>query len=129
MRWMPHHRFGDIIAACLWAGPETAAASLESALVVHDLSDAMPTKIHITVPHRFTGQRDGVVVHVAPLPARDRVTVDDVPVTSVARTLADVAKRTRRSLLRPPTKPWPVAWSAAARCGRRPARTYTRRGH
>lgn len=91
MHWLPHHRFGDVIAACLWAGP-ASAASMETALVVHGLSDAMPSKIHITVPHRFTGRRDGVVVHAAPLATRDRLTVDDVPVTSVARTLADVAK-------------------------------------
>jgi predicted transcriptional regulator of viral defense system len=95
MRWMLHHPHGDVIAACLWADPETAAASMETALVVHGVSDAMPSTIHVTVPHAFTGRRDGVVVHVATLPARDRVVVDDVPVTSVARTLSDVAPRNR----------------------------------
>lgn len=93
--WLPHHRFGDVIVSCLWASPESAAASMETALAVHGLSDAMPSKIHITVPHQFTGRRKGVVLHVAPLSAKHRVVVRDVPVTSVARTLVDVAARNR----------------------------------
>jgi predicted transcriptional regulator of viral defense system len=93
--WLPRHRFGDVIAACLWADPASAAASMETALAVHGLSDAMPTRIHITVPKQFTGRRDGVSVHVAPVSDRERVVVDDVPVTSVARTLVDVAPRNR----------------------------------
>jgi predicted transcriptional regulator of viral defense system len=94
VRWMPRHRYGDVIAAWLWAGPD-AAASMETALVVHDLSDAMPSKIHVTVARPFAGQRDGVVVHVAPLPSQQRVVVDDVPLTSIARTLVDVVSRNR----------------------------------
>lgn len=93
--WLPRHRFGDVIAACLWAGPGSAAASMETALAVHGLSDAMPSSIHVTVPEQFSGRRAGVVVHVDALPARQRVVVDDVPVTSVARTLVDVAVRNR----------------------------------
>lgn len=94
--WLPRHRSGDVIVACLWAGPGSAAASMETALTVHGLSDAMPSKIHVTVPEQFRGARDGVVVHVAELPARHRVVVDDVPVTSVARTLVDVGLRNRQ---------------------------------
>lgn len=92
---LPQHPFGDVIAACLWAGPGDAAASMETALAVHGLSDAMPSKIHVTVPEKFTGRREGVVVHTAALPDQQRVIVDDVPVTSVARTLVDMASRNR----------------------------------
>lgn len=93
--WLPRHRFGDVIAACLWAGPGSAAASMETALAVHGLSDAMPSSIHVTVPEQFSGRRAGAVVHVDALPSRQRVVVDDVPVTSVARTLVDVTGRNR----------------------------------
>lgn len=97
--WLPRHRFGDVIAACLWAGTGSAVASMETALAVHGLSDAMPSKIHVTVPETFTGRREGVVVHVAPVPGNHRVIVDDVPVTSVARTLVDVVLRNRQLAL------------------------------
>lgn len=93
---LPQHPFGDVIAACLWAGMDDAAASMETALAVHGLSDAMPSKIHITVPRPFSGRREGVVVHTAPLPDRQRQIVDDVPVTSVARTLVDTVLRSRQ---------------------------------
>lgn len=96
VRMLPRHPFGDVIAACLWAGPEIAGASMETALAVHGLSDAMPSKIHITVPDKFAGKRQGVVVHTASLAEQQRVLVDDVPVTSVARTLVDVSRRSRQ---------------------------------
>lgn len=65
--------------------------------MVHGLSDAMPSRIHVTVSAQFSGRRDGVVVHAAPLPAHHRVVVEDVPVTSAARTLVDMVARNRKS--------------------------------
>lgn len=86
----PAHPFEDVIAACLWAG-DASAASHETALAVHGISDAMPSMIHITVPRPFRGHRDGVVIHHADLPRADRTRIESVPVTSIARTLQDVA--------------------------------------
>lgn len=90
LRRYPAHPFEDVIAACLWAGPNSVA-SHETALAVHEISDAMPAVVHVTVPRRFRGRQDGVVVHYAPLSDDDRLVVDRVPVTSVGRTLQDVA--------------------------------------
>lgn len=90
LRRFPHHSHEDVVAACLWAGPD-CAASHDTALVVHGLSDAMPAAIHVTVPRAFRGRHPGVVVHHAPLDPNEREVRDSVPVTTLARTLADVA--------------------------------------
>jgi predicted transcriptional regulator of viral defense system len=89
LRRFPPHPFEDVTAACLWAGPDSAA-SHETALAIHDISDAMPGRIHLTVPRPFRGHLSGVVVHRAPLPEDEREMRDGVPVTTVARTLRDV---------------------------------------
>lgn len=68
-----------------------AVVSHETALAVHRLSDANPAKVHLTVPPGFRAVDDAVVLHVAVLPGED---VDDRGawrVTSVERTLLDVA--------------------------------------
>lgn len=90
LRRFPAHPFEDVVAACLWAGGD-CAASHEPALAVHGISDAMPSAIHITVPRRLRGRHDGVVIHHADLPDADRTRVRAVPVTTIARTLQDVA--------------------------------------
>lgn len=93
----PLHRFGEMIAATLWARPGSAI-SHDSALAVFDLAGAMPPIIHVTVPRRFRGKRPGVLVHHQQLP-EDEVTVwDDVPVTTVERTILDVAAEVEPSL-------------------------------
>lgn len=94
----PSQPFEDVIVACLWAG-EDSAASHETALVIYGLSDAMPAKIHITVPRPFRGRRRGVVVHHAPLQDNERTLRDGVPLTTVDRTLADVARTSEASIV------------------------------
>lgn len=89
LRDFPGHPFEDVAAACLWAGPDSAA-SHETALAVHGISDAMPASIHITVPRAFRGHRPGVTMHRAPLPDEQREVHDGVPVTTIARTLQDI---------------------------------------
>ncbi len=86
----PTHRFGDAIAATLWAG-HGSVVSHDSALAVYGLGPAMPVVIHVSVPRPFRGTRAGVVVHVVALAAAEVTVWDDVPVTSVPRTLTDVA--------------------------------------
>lgn len=87
----PSQPFEDVIVACLWAG-EGSAASHATALAIYGLADAMPAKIHITLPRPFRGRRRGVVVHHAPLEEEERTIRDGVPITTVARTLADAAR-------------------------------------
>jgi predicted transcriptional regulator of viral defense system len=99
LRLYPSSRLEDLIVAALWAGPD-AAISHESALVVHGLGEAMPAVVHVTVPRPFRGKRPGVVIHHRPLDEGDRVVVDAVPVTSVERTLADVAESSDPALVR-----------------------------
>lgn len=84
------HPFEDVIIACLWVG-KSAAASHETALAVYRLSDAMPAVIHVSAPHAFHGKRPGVVMHHTPLALSERTLHDHVPVTTLRRTLADVA--------------------------------------
>jgi len=74
----------------LWTG-DRGVVSHESALTLHELGDVNPTKIHLTVPKGFRAQGRGVVLHKADLPAED---IDERPglrVTTVERTLLDVA--------------------------------------
>src|SRR6267143_4494999 len=63
--------------------------------MLHELSDILRARAHLTVPERWRRRRlrvpDGVVLHYADVPKRDRAWVGAVPVTSPARTLADCA--------------------------------------
>jgi predicted transcriptional regulator of viral defense system len=95
----PLHPHGDMIAATLWAGPDSAI-SHESALAVYRLALAMPPVIHLTVPSSFRGRRDGVRIHHEKLEPDERRLWDDVPVTTVERTIIDVSRSSDRSLLR-----------------------------
>jgi predicted transcriptional regulator of viral defense system len=92
----PSQPFEDVIVACLWAGQDSAA-SHATALSVYRLADAMPASIHITVSRPFRGRHRGVVVHHAPLQEDARTVRDGVPVTTVDRTLADVARTSEAS--------------------------------
>lgn len=93
----PVHRFGDMIAACLWAGDDSAV-SHDSALAVYGLGGAMPAIIHLTVPRQFRGRRPGVIVHHGTLDAAEVTVWEDVPVTTVERSIVDVAASTDPTL-------------------------------
>jgi predicted transcriptional regulator of viral defense system len=99
LRRFPAHPFEDVAAACLWAGADSAA-SHETALAIHGISDAMPASIHITVPRLFRGRQTGVVIHRASLSVEERVRRDGVPVTTMTRTLRDVATTSDPALVR-----------------------------
>lgn len=99
LRRFPPHAHEDVVAACLWAGPDSAA-SHDTALVVHGISDAMPASIHVTVPRAFRGRQPGVVVHRAPLESSDREVRDSVPVTTLGRTLVDLSASGDPAVLR-----------------------------
>ena len=84
----------DLVVAWLWSG-EIATISHESALQLHGLSDAMPARVHLTVPLSERGRRrvvpESYVLHFADLAAEDAAWIGAVPVTSPARTVRDVA--------------------------------------
>ena len=88
----------DLMVWQLWSRnrqdqPQGVFQSHATALALHDLSDAMPTKLNMTVPPGF--QRMAAIpqelrLHRARLAARDVETIDGVRVTTPLRTLIDV---------------------------------------
>lgn len=94
---------GDWMAAVLRCGSE-AALGFRAAACLHGVRDGDAWPIDVVSPTgRGRGVR-GIRVHRAPLPEDHRVRVDGIPVTSVARTLADLAhevsERDLRSMIR-----------------------------
>jgi predicted transcriptional regulator of viral defense system len=64
-----------------------------TALSLHELSDVMPAKLHMTVPpgfRRMAAIPDVLRLHRARLDERDVQTIDGVRVTTPVRTLLDV---------------------------------------
>ena len=76
----------------LWSGRE-GVFSHETALALHDLSDVLPRRAHLTVPAAWRRRRlrvpRGLVLHYAGVPRPDRSWAGPVPVTSPGRTLLD----------------------------------------
>jgi len=76
----------------LWSGRE-GVFSHDTALFLFDLSDALPSRVHLTLPNTWRRRRlrvpDILRLHHADLPARDRTWVGSVPVTTPGRTLLD----------------------------------------
>lgn len=87
----PPSRFEDLFVAWLRCGPR-AAISHESALAVYDLSDVMSGEIHLTVPRTASRRREGIRQHTSPLRPEDIKRREGLPLTTVPRTIADVAK-------------------------------------
>jgi len=83
----PHE---DLFVAWLQIGPG-AVISHDSALALYDLSDALPAQIHVTVPRGASRRRRGLVLHTNRIDPHEVTTVEGLPVTTVARTIADVA--------------------------------------
>jgi predicted transcriptional regulator of viral defense system len=82
----------DLVALWLWA-EQAGVFSHETALALHDLSDALPSKVHMTIPMSWRRRRlrvpAGLVLHYADLDDVDRMWFSAVPVTSPRRTLRD----------------------------------------
>ena len=87
----PSSRFEDLFVAWLKCGPKSAI-SHESALVLYDLSDVLPGEVHVTVPRTASRRRKGIHLHTNRLSPANVVMREGLPVTSVPRTIADVAR-------------------------------------
>ena len=74
----------------LWSRGRAVVSHL-SALNVHDLGDISPTQIHLTVPPGFRATDPSVVIHKAVLRRKDVEDREGYQVTTVERTLLDVA--------------------------------------
>jgi predicted transcriptional regulator of viral defense system len=94
---LPPSEYDDLIRLALWSrnrqDQPQAVVSHESALVLHDLSDLLPTKTHLTVPPRFRKRAPhGCIMHRAALPPSDIEERQAFRVTTPLRTLLDVAR-------------------------------------
>jgi predicted transcriptional regulator of viral defense system len=82
----------DLIALSLWSGEEGVFSHV-TALSLHDLSDALPARVHMTVPTSWRYARfavpEHVTLHVADLPDADIQWLGHLRVTTPARTIAD----------------------------------------
>lgn len=82
----------EFMEASLWPRGARGVVSHDSALVLHELSDVNPAKIHITIPrsHRIMRKVPPLyTVHRADLGAGDVEYVDGIPVTTPVRTILD----------------------------------------
>ena len=82
----------DLVPLWLWTEQE-GVFSHETALFLHDLSDVLPAKWHVTVPTSWASRRlrlpRGLVLHVADLNDEDLGWSGPVPVTEPLRTVVD----------------------------------------
>ena len=94
---VPPRWTGDLLAAT-WAGGRRALASHRSAAALWDLPGGSRDDVEIVCPRWRRAQERGLVVHESRLlhPA-DAATRDGIPVTSVERTIFDLAGVARRT--------------------------------
>ena len=86
----PRSAHEDLFVAWLEMGPESVI-SHDSALALYELSDALPAAIHVTVPPTASRRHPGLRLHTNRVRAQEITHYDALPVTTVARTIADVA--------------------------------------
>jgi predicted transcriptional regulator of viral defense system len=96
LRDFPPGEREDLIRWSLWSRDQKsipqAVVSHETALTVHDLSDVMPERVHLTVPPGFRKKVPaGCVLHFASLAQEEIEPRPGYSVTTPLRTLIDVA--------------------------------------
>jgi predicted transcriptional regulator of viral defense system len=91
LRFYPSSPFDHVAAAWMLAGSEIAIVSHESALELNDLSDVIPSKVHLTLPRRYRHRKApvGLRFHFPrePLAKEEVRQVHGLPTTSVERTI------------------------------------------
>jgi predicted transcriptional regulator of viral defense system len=84
----------DLTAVWLWA-ERAGIFSHQTALALHDLSDVLPSKVHLTVPNAWRTRRlrvpYGVVLHYGDVAKSEQNWFGPVPATAPLRTLHDCA--------------------------------------
>jgi predicted transcriptional regulator of viral defense system len=84
----------DLVRWSLW-GRHRAVVSHDTALAVHDLGDANPAVVHLTVPSDFRSRApEGVYLHRAELNNDDIWQYEGFALTTPLRTLLDLAAGT-----------------------------------
>ena len=87
--WVPD-RYDDLIRWTLWS-KQRAVVSRESALAVHGVGEFEAARVHLTVPPGFSMRDPAVILHRADLPDEDVVAYTGFSVTTVVRSLVDIA--------------------------------------
>ena len=85
----PATRFEDLHIASLKTGP-ASVISHESALAVFELSDILPTAVHVIIPKTGSRRRKGIQFHTSTLEEDEITQREGLRVTTVERTIADV---------------------------------------
>jgi len=88
----PTSPYASYMEASLWPARSRGVICHESALALYGLSDANPTRIHITVPKRFRIRREiprHLRVHHGVLGADEIRLFEAIPVTTPVRTIRD----------------------------------------
>lgn len=80
----------DLIRWTLWSGGK-AVVSFESALTVHYVGEFEASRLHLTVPPGFRKDDDALVLHKSHLPGEDVEEHTGFRVTTVMRSLIDIA--------------------------------------
>lgn len=80
----------SLIRASLWARGR-GVVSHDSALAAHELGDANPAAVHLTVPANFRPTAPGIRLHRGELPDQDVVEHQGFRITTPLRTLLDLA--------------------------------------
>ena len=84
----------DLIVIWLWS-ERAGVFSHETALALHQLSDALPAKAHLTLPSTWRSRRlqvpSGVVLHFSDIADVDRAWAGAFQVTTAGRTVIDCA--------------------------------------
>ncbi len=86
----PEMPLADLFVAWLVAGPR-AVISHESALAVYDLTDVLPSEIHLTVSRTTSRRGKTMRLHTKRLAKSEITQRAGLPITTVVRTLADLA--------------------------------------
>ena len=84
----PGSPYEDLFVAWLITGPHSTI-SHESALAVYELSDVLPGEVHVIVPRTASRRRKGIRLHTNQLDPDEIAARSGLPVTTVARTIAD----------------------------------------
>ncbi len=85
----------ELVMVWLWS-EQAGVLSHETALGLHGLSDVLPARVHLTLPAAWKRRRfrvpEGVVLHHTDVEPTARAWAGPVPITSVSRTLNDLAR-------------------------------------
>lgn len=84
----PGSPYEDLFVAWLRTGPDSVI-SHESALTVYELSDVLPSEVHVIVPRTASRRRKGVRLHTNRLGSDEVTKRAGLPITTVPRTIAD----------------------------------------